>query len=323
MTFRVLVADKLSSDAVEVFQNVEGFEVDVKTGLNPEVQREIIGEYHALIIRSSTTVDAAMVEAAKNLRIVVRAGIGVDNVDLEACGNAGILVENTPFGNAASAAEHAIALLFALARQIPQADASTKAGRWEKNRFMGIELGGKTLGVIGTGNIGAIVCERARGLGMHVMAFDPALTEERAAQMQVEKVSLDDLLSRADAVTLHVPLIPATRGLLNQETFAKLKPGALLVNASRGGVVDESAVIPALDAGHLRGAAFDVFENEPVSADHPFLSRDDIIVTPHLGASTSDAQVRVGVQAAEQIVAFLANNDIINAANQPASLRHT
>lgn len=323
MTFRVLVADKLSSEAVEVFQNADGFEVDVKTGLNPEVQREIIGSYHALIIRSSTTVDAAMVEAAKELRIVVRAGIGVDNVDLEACAKAGILVENTPFGNAASAAEQAIALLFALARHIPQANATTKAGRWEKSRFMGIELGGKTLGVIGTGNIGAIVCERARGLGMRVVAFDPALTEERAAQMQVEKVTLDELLSRADALTLHVPLIPATRGLLNETTFAKLKPGALLVNASRGGIVDESAVIPALEAGHLRGAAFDVFENEPVEADHPFLSRDDIIVTPHLGASTSDAQIRVGVQAAEQIIAFLSGKEVINAVNQPESLRGT
>lgn len=321
MTFRVLVADKLSSDAVEVFQNAEGFEVDVNTGLNPEVQREIIGSYHALIIRSSTTVDAAMVEAAKELRIVVRAGIGVDNVDLDACANAGIQVENTPFGNAASAAEQAIALLFALARHIPQANASTSAGRWEKSRFMGIELGGKTLGVIGTGNIGAIVCERARGIGMNVVAFDPALTDERAAEMKVEKVSLDELLGRADALTLHVPLIPATRGLLNAETFAKLKPGALLVNASRGGVVDESAVIPAIEAGHLRGAAFDVFEKEPVAADHPFLSRDDIIVTPHLGASTSDAQVRVGVQAAEQIIAFLAGKEVINAVNQPASPR--
>lgn len=321
MTFRVLVADKLSSDAVEVFQNADGFEVDVNTGLSPEVQREIIGSYQAVIIRSSTTVDAAMVAAAKELRIVVRAGIGVDNVDLDACAKAGILVENTPFGNAASAAEHAIALLFALARHIPQASATTKGGRWEKTRFEGIELGGKTLGVIGTGNIGAIVCERARGLGMRVKAFDPALTEERAAQMQVEKVDLDDLLASADALTLHVPLMPATRGLLNPETFAKLKPGALLVNASRGGVVDESAVIPALEAGQLRGAAFDVFEKEPVAADHPFLTRDDIIVTPHLGASTSDAQVRVGVQAAEQIIAFLATGEVINAVNRPETLR--
>lgn len=317
MAHRVLVSDKLAPEAVKVFEGDSGFSVDVKTGLSPEAQREIIGDYEALIVRSATKVDRAFVEAAKKLRIVVRAGIGVDNVDVNACTEAGILVENTPRGNAVSAAEHAIALLFALARKIPQADATTKSGKWEKSKFMGVELGGKTLGVVGTGNIGAIVCNRARGLGMQVVAFDPALTEERAHELLVEKVTLDELLARADAVSLHVPLLPATRGLIGKEALAKMKKGALLVNASRGGVVDEQAVVAALDAGQLWGAAFDVFETEPIGKDHPFLGRDDVILTPHLGASTEDAQVRVGIEAAEQVIAYLARGEIMNNVNRP------
>lgn len=317
MTFHVLVADKLSEEALAVLRAAEGFAVDVKTGLSPEAQREIMGQYDALLVRSATQVDRALVAAASRLRLVVRAGIGVDNVDLDACAEAGVLVENTPRGNAVSAAEHAVALLFALARKIPQANATTHAGKWEKSRYMGVELTGKTLGVVGTGNIGAVVCERGRGLGMRVLAFDPALSAERAAALGVESTDLGTLLSRADAITLHVPLVPATRNLIDAAALDQMKRGALLINASRGGVVDEAAVAAALEAGKLGGAAFDVFEEEPIAAGHPLLGREDAILTPHLGASTHDAQLRVGIEAAEQVVAFFTRDEVHNACNQP------
>ncbi|MFZ9889468.1 MAG: hydroxyacid dehydrogenase [Myxococcota bacterium] len=317
MTGKVLVSDKLSAEGVKVLEEAQGIEVHVKTGLAPEAQREIIGAYDALIVRSATQVDAALLAAAQRLKIVVRAGIGVDNIDVSACTKAGVLVENTPAGNAVSAAEHAIALLFALARKIPAAHASTSAGGWEKNAFNGgVELTGKTLGVIGTGNIGGIVCKRAQGLAMKVIAFDPMLTSERAAELGVEKAGLDELLARADAVTLHIPLIDATRNLIDAGALQKMKKGALLVNAARGGIVDEQAVVAALDAKHLGGAAFDVFLEEPMAKNHPFLGRNDIVVTPHLGASTQEAQVRVGVEAAEQVIAFLARGEIANALNR-------
>lgn len=317
MTFRVLVSDKLSAEGVKVLQGASGIAVDVNTGLPPAEQHKIIGGYEGLIVRSATQVDEAFLEAATNLKIVVRAGIGVDNIDVDACTKAGVLVENTPSGNAVSAAEHALALLFSLARRIPQAHMSTTQGKWEKSAFNGMELTGKTLGVVGAGNIGGVVCDRARGLAMRVIAFDPMLTADRAAELGVEKVALDELLSRADAVTLHVPLIEATRNLINETSIKKMKKGALLVNASRGGVVDETAVAKALDEGQLGGAAFDVFENEPIEPGNPLLGRSDVVLTPHLGASTKDAQVRVGVEAAEQVIAFLTTGTVMNAVNKP------
>lgn len=316
MSHRVLVSDKLSVEGVKVLEEASGIDVDVKTGLPAEEQRAIIGDYDALIVRSATKVDAALLAAAKKLKIVVRAGIGVDNIDVEACTKAGVLVENTPSGNAVSAAEHALALLFALARRVPQAHATTSQGRWEKSAYNGVELTGKTLGVVGTGNIGGIVCQRARGLAMKVIAFDPRLDDARAAELGVEKVSLDELLTRSDAITLHVPLLDATRNLIDEAALAKVKKGALLVNACRGGVVDERAVAKALDDGRLFGAAFDVFEKEPIEPGHPLLGRDDVVLTPHLGASTKDAQIRVGVEAAEQVVAFLQDGVVKNALNR-------
>lgn len=317
MGHRVLVSDKLSAEGVKILEDAADIDVDVKTGLSAEEQRAIIGDYEALIVRSATQVDAALVQAAKQLKLVVRAGIGVDNIDVAACSEAGVLVENTPAGNAVSAAEHALALLFSLARRIPQAHMTTSQGRWEKSAYNGVELTGKTLGVVGTGNIGGIVCTRARGLSMRVIAFDPMLSDQRAAELGVEKVTLDELLTRADAITLHVPLIDATRNLIDEAALAKMKKGALLVNACRGGVVDERAVAKALDEGRLFGAAFDVFENEPIEAGNPLLGRADVVLTPHLGASTKDAQIRVGVEAAEQVVAFLRDGVVKNAVKRP------
>jgi D-3-phosphoglycerate dehydrogenase len=319
VTFKVLVSDKLSPEGVRVLEDAGGFEVDVNTGLSPEEQRKIIGDYHALIVRSATKVDAAMLEVAPNLKVVVRAGIGVDNIDLDACTARGVQAENTPHGNAISAAEQALALLFSIARRVPHAHSSTTLGKWEKSKFSGIELTGKTLGVIGAGNIGAIVCNRAKGLCMNVIAFDPVLTSERAAEIGVEKVDLNDLLTRADAITLHVPLIDATRNLIDAAAIQKMKDGAIIVNASRGGTVDEAAVVDALNKQKLRGAAFDVYASEPLSADSPLLGRDDVVLTPHLGASTKDAQVRVGVDAAEQIIAFLRDGTTINPVNKLGS----
>jgi D-3-phosphoglycerate dehydrogenase len=314
--FRVLVSDKLSADGISILEKADGFEVDFKPGLSPDEQGEIIGDYDGLIIRSATKVTPALLDKAAKLKIVVRAGIGVDNIDVDACTKKGVLVENTPTGNAVSAAEHAVGLLFACARLVPFAHASTHAGKWEKSKFQGVELTGKTLGVIGTGNIGGVVCNRARGLCMNVIAYDPMLSEEKAAEMGIERVELDDLLTRADAITMHVPLIPPTKHLLNAEAFAKMKDGVLLVNAARGGVVDEGAAAEALKSGKLRAAAFDVFESEPLTDDNPLRACDNVIFTPHLGASTRDAQVRVGVEAAEQVVSYLAHSDIRNALNK-------
>jgi D-3-phosphoglycerate dehydrogenase len=313
MTKRILVADKMSDLGVSVMKASSALSVDVKTGLSVDDQVKIIGEYDGLVVRSTTKLKGALLDAAKNLEIVIRAGIGVDNIDVKACKERGIVVENTPMGNANSAAEHAIALLFSLARQLPEATVSTKAGKWEKNRFMGVELAGKTLGVIGTGNIGRIVVERGRGLGMTVIAFDPMLTDHRAAELQVEKVSLDALLSRADAISLHVPLIDSTKHLLNDAAFAKMKKGVLIVNAARGGVIDEGALDRALDSGKVWGAALDVFETEPVDPNHPLLKRENVIATPHLGASTHDAQEKVAVEAGEQMVLFFEKGEKRNA----------
>ncbi len=312
MTFKVLISDKLDAKGVQALESADGISVDVKVGLKPEQQAEIIGDYDGLIVRSATKVTPALLAQAKKLKIVIRAGIGVDNIDIPACKAQGVVVENTPAGNVVSAAEHAIALLMSAARQVPLASQITKSGTWEKSKFMGTQLTGKTLGVIGTGNIGAVVVDRAQGLRMKVIAFDPVLTDERAKAMGVQKVSLDELFAAADAITMHVPLVAGTKHLLNDEAFSKMKKGVLIVNAARGGIIDEAALLRAIEAGIVRAAALDVFETEPAAPDHPLFAREEVIATPHLGASTFDAQVAVAVEAAEQIKAFAKDGTVMN-----------
>src|SRR5579872_6232605 len=300
---RVLIADKLSPAAVAIFKE-RGLDADVKPGLTKDELLKIVDQYHGIAIRSATKITADVIKAAKNLKVVGRAGIGVDNVDIPAATAAGVIVMNTPFGNSITTAEHAIALLMALARDIPAANASTHAGKWEKNRFMGIEVTAKTLGIIGCGNIGAIVADRAKGLRMRVIAFDPYLSPERAADLGVEKVELNALLSRADFISIHTPLTNETRNIISADAIAKMKKGARLINCARGGLVDEAAVKAALDSGHLAGAAFDVFVEEPAKAS-PLFGNENFIATPHLGASTTEAQENVALQVAEQISDYL------------------
>jgi D-3-phosphoglycerate dehydrogenase / 2-oxoglutarate reductase len=313
MTFRVLVSDKLDAKGVALLQQCSDIHVDVKVGLKPGEQQAIIGDYDGLVVRSATKVDAALLPHATKLKIVIRAGIGVDNIDLAACQARGILVENTPKGNMVSAAEQAIALMMALARQVPDASATTKRGVWEKSKFMGVEITGKTLAVIGTGNIGAVVVDRARGLRMNVIAYDPALTDDKAKSLGVEKVTLEQLWPRADVISLHVPLLPATHHIINKAAFAQMKKGVMIINAARGGLIDEVALLHAIEQGVVRGAALDVFAVEPVAPDHPLLKRDEIIATPHLGASTAEAQVNVAIEAAEQMIAFVRDGTRIHA----------
>ncbi|MCK8785897.1 phosphoglycerate dehydrogenase [Roseomonas sp. NAR14] len=313
---RVLVADKLSPAAVEIFR-ARGIEADLRPGLAPSALREIIGTYDGLAIRSATKVTRELLAAADRLRVVGRAGIGVDNVDVPAATARGVVVMNTPHGNAITTAEHAIAMLFALARQIPEASASTKAGKWEKNRFLGVEVTGKTLGVIGCGNIGAIVAERAQGLHMRVVAYDPYLSEKRALELGVEKLELDALLARADFVTLHVPLTEQTRNVISREAIARMKPGARLINCARGGLVDEAALHEALVSGHLAGAALDVFETEPAT-ESPLFALENVVCTPHLGAATAEAQEKVALQVAGQMADFLLTGAVSNAVNTPS-----
>jgi D-3-phosphoglycerate dehydrogenase len=313
---KVLISDKLSPAAIAIFKD-RGVDVDVKTGLSPAELRAIIGEYDGLAIRSATKVTREVLEAAKHLKVVGRAGIGVDNVDVKTATSRGVVVMNTPFGNAITTAEHAIALLFALARQLPEASASTKAGKWEKNRFLGVELTGKFLGLIGCGNIGSIVADRAVGLKMRVLAYDPYLTEARAVALGVEKVELEDLLARAEFITIHTPLTDATRNILSREALAETRPGVRIVNCARGGLLDEAALFDALVAGHVAGAALDVFATEPAT-ESPLFALDNVICTPHLGAATTEAQENVALQVAEQISDFLLNGSVTNALNMPS-----
>src|SRR6478735_6829655 len=313
---KVLISDKMDPKAAQIFRE-RGVEVDEITGKTPEELMAIIGEYDGLAIRSSTKVTKAILEHATNLKVVGRAGIGVDNVDIPAASAKGVVVMNTPFGNSITTAEHAIALMFALARQLPEADASTQAGKWEKNRFMGVELTGKKLGLIGCGNIGSIVASRALGLKMKVAAFDPFLTPERAVELGVDKVELDELLRRADFITLHTPLTEQTRNILSRENLAKTKPGVRIINCARGGLIDEAALKDALDSGHVAGAALDVFATEPATAS-PLFGTPGFISTPHLGASTSEAQVNVAIQVAEQMSDFLLLGGVTNAINMPS-----
>ncbi|MFN3817909.1 phosphoglycerate dehydrogenase [Blastomonas sp.] len=313
---KVLISDKMDPKAAQIFRE-RGCEVDVITGQTPEELAGIIGQYDGLAIRSSTKVTKAILDAATNLKVVGRAGIGVDNVDIPAASAKGVVVMNTPFGNSITTAEHAIALMFALARQLPEADASTQAGKWEKNRFMGVELTAKTLGLIGAGNIGSIVADRALGLKMKVVAFDPFLTPERAVELGIEKVTLDDLLARADFITLHTPLTDQTRNILSKEALAKTKKGVRIINCARGGLIDEAALKEALDSGHVAGAALDVFATEPAT-DSPLFGTPNFVSTPHLGASTSEAQVNVAIQVAEQMADYLVKGGVTNALNMPS-----
>ena len=313
---KVLISDKLSPAAIAIFKE-RGVEADVKTGLSKDELLRIIGDYDGLAIRSATKVTAEVIRAAKNLKVIGRAGIGVDNVDIPAATAAGIIVMNTPFGNSITTAEHAIALMMALARDIPAANASTHAGKWEKNRFMGVELTAKILGLIGCGNIGSIVADRAKGLRMRVIAYDPYLSPERAADLGVEKVELNDLLPRADFISLHTPLTPETRNIISADAIARMKKGARLINCARGGLVDEAAVKAALESGQLAGAAFDVFEEEPATSN-PLFGNEKVVSTPHLGASTSEAQENVALQVAEQISDYLLTGAVTNALNMPS-----
>jgi D-3-phosphoglycerate dehydrogenase len=313
---RVLISDQLSSAAVEIFKQ-RGIAADVRTGLSKEELEKIIGGYDGLAIRSSTKVTPALLQKAARLKIIGRAGIGIDNVDIPAATARGIIVMNTPYGNSITTAEHAIAMMFALARQIPEASASTRAGKWEKSRFMGMELTAKTLGIIGCGNIGSIVASRAIGLKMRVIAYDPYLSAERALELGVEKVELDELLKRADIITLHTPLTESTKHILSAQSLAKCKKGVRIINCARGGLVDEEALVGALKSGQVAGAALDVFAEEP-ARQSPLFALPNVICTPHLGASTSEAQENVALQIADQMAEYLLRGAITNAVNFPS-----
>jgi D-3-phosphoglycerate dehydrogenase / 2-oxoglutarate reductase len=310
---KVLIADELSPRALEIFRS-RGLEVDVNVGLKKPDLLKIIAAYDGLAVRSATKADKDVIAAARNLKVIGRAGIGVDNIDIPAATARGIVVMNTPFGNSITTAEHAIALLFAAARQIGAADVSTQSGKWEKNRFMGVELYAKTLGLIGCGNIGALVAERALALKMKVIAYDPFLSPERAVKLGVEKVELDDLLSRADAISLHTPLTDKTRNILSKEAIAKTRKGVIIINAARGGLVDEAALRAALESGQVAAAGFDVFVTEPAK-ENVLFGAPNFVATPHLGASTNEAQENVALQVAEQMADFLLSGAVTNALN--------
>jgi D-3-phosphoglycerate dehydrogenase len=316
MSPKVLISDKLSPAAVQIFKD-RGVAVDVKPGLDKDALAEIIGGYDGLAIRSATKVTPKLLARADKLKVIGRAGIGVDNVDIPAATAKGIIVMNTPFGNSITTAEHAISLMLALARQIPMADASTQAGKWEKNKFMGVEITGKTLGVIGCGNIGAIVADRAQGLRMKVIAYDPFLSPERARDLGVEKVEIEELLRRSDFITLHTPLTEKTKNIIDARAIEAMKPGVRIVNCARGGLVDEVALRAALDGNKVAGAAFDVFTIEPAT-ENPLFGHPNVVCTPHLGAATTEAQENVALQVAEQMSDYLLRGAIENAVNFPS-----
>jgi len=313
---KVLISDELSQNAVDIFQQ-RGIDVDVNTGLSEDELIAIIGDYDGLAVRSATKATEKVLAAAKKLKVIGRAGIGVDNIDVNAATQRGIVVMNTPFGNSITTAEHAIAMIMALARELPAANASTQAGKWEKKRFMGVEVSGKTLGLIGAGNIGSIVASRAQGLKMRVISYDPFLSPERAQDMGIEKVELDELYARSDFITLHVPLTDTTRNLIDKSAFAKMKKGVYIVNCARGGIIVEEDLRNALDSGQVAGAGLDVFATEP-ARENILFGRDDVICTPHLGAATTEAQEKVALQVAEQMADYLLTGAVINALNMPS-----
>jgi D-3-phosphoglycerate dehydrogenase len=313
---KVLVSDNISPKCIEILKK-SGLEVDVKTGMKPEELKACIGDYHGLIIRSATKVTSEIINAAKNLKVIGRAGSGLDNVDRAAATKKGIVLMNTPGGNTITTAEHSIALMVALARQIPQATISMKAGKWEKKKFMGVELFNKTLGIIGIGNIGSQVAKRAQGLAMNVIAYDPFLSEDKAKAMGVEKVDIKELFRRSDFITIHTPLTPETKNMINKETIKMMKPGVRIINCARGGIINEKDLYEALVGGKIAGVALDVFEKEPPE-NNPLLKLNNVISTPHLGASTKEAQENVAVAVAEQVVDYLIHETIRNAVNFPS-----
>ena len=313
---KVLISDKMSPQAAEIFRE-RGVEVDVKTGMTPEELTACIGGYDGLAIRSATKVTAEVLASANGLKVIGRAGIGVDNVDISAATSRGVVVMNTPLGNSITTAEHAIALMMALARQVPQANASTHQGKWEKSKYMGVELMGKTLGIIGCGNIGSIVADRAQGLKMRVIAYDPYLSQERADDLGIEKVELDTLFARADFISLHAPATDSTRGIINAESIAKMKPGVRIVNCARGPLVVEADLKAGIESGHVAGAALDVFPKEP-ARESVLFGMEQVIATPHLGASTTEAQEKVALQVAEQMADYLVDGSVVNALNMPS-----
>ncbi len=313
---KVLVSDVLGEIGIRMFQEEEGIEVDVNTGLPPEELKAIIGEYEGLVIRSATKVTEELLEAAGKLKVVGRAGIGLDNVDIPAATKRGVAVMNTPMGNVVTTAEHAISMMMAVSRNIPQGTASLKAGRWDKKKLRGREIFNKTLGVVGFGKIGAVVADRAKGLKMQVIVHDPLVPTEVIEEAGFEGVSMEELQRRADYVTVHVPKMKETTGLINRESFERMKEGVYIINCARGGIVDEKDLYDALESGRVAGAALDVFAEEP-PGEHPLFTLENVICTPHLGASTYEAQVNVAVAVAEQIIDYLKNGNAVNAVNVP------
>ncbi len=311
---KVLVSDSLSEKGIEILE--KGAEVDVRTGMSPEELKACIGEYDALVVRSQTQVTEEVIEAAENLKIIGRAGVGVDNIDVEAATQRGIIVINAPEGNMISAAEHTIAMMMAMSRNIPQANQSMRAGKWDRKLFMGVEVRGKTLGVVGLGRIGTEVAKRAQGMEMNIMAYDPFISEERAADLGVKLTTVEDIVLNADYITVHTPLTKDTRNLIDREEFEKVKPGVRIINCARGGIINEEALAEAVASGKVAAAAIDVFTSEPPTGS-PLLEQDNIIVTPHLGASTKEAQVNVAVDVAEQIINFNQGLPVKNAINMP------
>jgi D-3-phosphoglycerate dehydrogenase len=314
---KVLVSDSLSEVGVEIFKETSGIDVDVNIGLTPEELKGIIGQYDGLAIRSATKVTADILAAAKNLKVIGRAGIGLDNVDIPAASQRGIVVMNTPEGNTITTAEHTIAMIMALSRNIPQATASLKEGKWEKKKLQGRELFNKTLGLIGAGHIGRIVADRAKGMKMKVIVYDPYIKPERIEALDLEPVSFDELLQRADYISIHTPKTDETTNMINRQTISKMKTGAMLINCARGGIVNEDDLYQALKAGHLRGAGIDVFSKEP-PGETKLMRLPNFICTPHLGASTMEAQDNVAKDVADQIVAYLLHGTVKNAVNVPS-----
>ena len=314
---RVLVCDPLSEGGVRIFQETPGIEVDVNTGLTPEELKGIIGQYHGMVIRSATSVTSDILEAANNLKVIGRAGIGLDNVDIAAASQKGIVVMNTPEGNTITTAEHTIAMIMALSRNIPQATAALKQGKWEKRKLQGRELFNKTLGLIGAGHIGRIVADRAKGMKMKVIVYDPYIKPETIEKLDLEPVSFDELLQKADFITIHTPRTDETLNLINRDTIAKMKKGAMVINCARGGIVNEDDLCDALESGHLAGAALDVFSTEP-PGEIRLMGQPNFICTSHLGASTKEAQDNVAQDVAEQIVAYLLHGTVKNAVNVPS-----
>jgi D-3-phosphoglycerate dehydrogenase len=315
---KILVTDSLAPEGLEVFKNADGFEVDVKIGLKPDELKKICHAYDGWVIRSGTKITADLIEAATNLKVIGRAGVGYENIDADAATKKGIVVMNTPGGNNVTTGEHTIGLMMALARHIPQAVASLKSGKWDRNKFVGVEMCNKTIGVVGLGNVGRIVAERAAALRMKVIGYDPFIAAENIARMGVEPGTLEDIYAKADFITVHVPLTTDTQGLINKAAFAKMKRGVRIINCARGGIVEESDLAEAIKQGRVAGAALDVYVDEPPPPDHPLLRLDQVITTPHLGASTDEAQLNVAIAVAEQMVDFLAKGVVRYAINVPS-----